>query len=315
LKKKVVGLRVSKAKKAGLQQTTLKASIGCTGIGLHSGSKVSMTLHPAVSGAGIVFRRTDVVSADPAIAANWRNISDARMATTVANDDGISIATIEHLMAALAGCAIDNALIEIDGPEVPIMDGSAAPFVFLIECAGTVTQNDARRMIRILKPVTVGDHRRSVTLSPADDFSVSFEIEYDSALIARQALGVRLVNGTFKTDIARARTFGFAHEVAKLHAAGLARGGSLDNAIVVSGDTVLNGDGLRYDDEFVRHKILDCIGDMYLAGAPILGHVRGVQSGHALNHRLLETLFEDDTAWDFVEQPAEISPPGLDDLE
>ena len=267
-----------------------------------------MCLHTADSGTGIIFRRTDVTDRDPVVAANWRNVVDVRMATTVANADGVRVATVEHLMAALAGCGIDNAVIEIDGAEVPIMDGSAAPFVFLIECAGTVTQNATRRAIRVLKPVTVGDNRKSIAVSPADDFSVSFEIDFEGALIARQELGVRLVNGVFKTDIARARTFGFDHEVAQLHAAGLARGGSLDNAIVVSGDTVLNGDGLRYDDEFVRHKILDCIGDMYLAGAPILGHVHGVRSGHALNHRLLAALLEDPSAWDYVDQPVERRP-------
>jgi UDP-3-O-[3-hydroxymyristoyl] N-acetylglucosamine deacetylase len=267
-----------------------------------------MCLHAADSGTGIIFRRTDVTDRDPMVPANWRNIVDARMATTVANADGVRVATVEHLMAALAGCGIDNAVIEIDRAEVPIMDGSAAPFVFLIECAGTVMQNATRRAIRVLKPVMVGDHRKSIALSPADDFAVTFEIDFESALIARQELGVRLVNGAFKTDIARARTFGFDHEVAQLHAAGLARGGSLDNAIVVSGDTILNRDGLRYDDEFVRHKILDCIGDMYLAGAPILGHLHGVRSGHALNHGLLAALLEDPSAWDYVDHPME---PGL----
>ncbi len=274
-----------------------------------------MCLHGAEIGTGIVFRLTDVTDRDPVVAASWRNIVDSRMATTVANHDGVRVATVEHLMAALAGCGIDNAIVDIDGPEVPIMDGSAAPFVFLIECAGTITQNAPRRAIRILKPVAVGDENKSIALSPADDFSVSFEIDFESALIARQKLGVTLVNGTFKTDIARARTFGFVHEVAQLHEAGLARGGSLDNAIVVSGDTVLNCDGLRYDDEFVRHKILDCIGDLYLAGAPILGHVSGVQSGHALNHTLLAALFDDPAAWSYVYPPVDLRSPAQGDWE
>ncbi len=274
-----------------------------------------MSLHPADCGTGIVFRRTDITDRDPVVSAHWRNISNAQLATTIANGDGVSVATIEHLMAALAGCGVDNASIEIDGPEVPIMDGSAAPFVFLIECAGTVSQNAMRRAVRVLKEVKVGDSKKSITVTPADAFSVSFEIDFDNAVISRQELGVRLVNGTFKTDIARARTFGFAHEVAQLHKAGFARGGSLDNAIVVSGDTVLNVGGLRYDDEFVRHKILDCIGDLYLAGAPILGHVQAVQSGHALNHGLLNALFEDASAWEYVDRPEDLRGPAQGDWE
>ena len=319
MKTKALGSRVARSGKRDSRQRSLKTSIGCSGIGLHSGAKVSMCLHGADSGTGIVFRRTDITDRDPVVAANWRNIADARMATTVANADGVRVGTIEHLMAALAGCGIDNAVIEIDGAEVPIMDGSAAPFVFLIECAGTLTQNATRRAIRVLKPVALGDQTKSIALSPADDFTVSFEIDFENAPIARQKLGVRLVNGTFKSDIARARTFGFDHEVAQMRAAGLALGGSLDNAIVVSGNTILNRDGLRYEDEFVRHKILDCIGDMYLAGAPILGHLRGVRSGHALNHALLAALLEDQSAWDYVDHPMEGDPaqddPAQDDWD
>lgn len=315
MRKKVVGSSVAEVSKLDSLQRSLKTSISCAGIGLHSGKKVSMSLQPAECGTGIVFRRTDVTGCDPVIAADWRNISDAQLATTIANKDGVGVATIEHLMAALAGCGVDNAMIEIDGPEVPIMDGSAAPFVFLIECAGTVAQNALRRAIRVLKTIKVGDNRKSITLTPAEAFSVSFEIDFESALISHQELGVRLVNGTFKTDIARARTFGFVHEVAQMHEAGLARGGSLDNAIVVSGDTVLNVDGLRYSDEFVRHKILDCIGDLYLAGAPILGHVQAVQSGHALNHGLLAAMFGDTSAWEFVDQPEELRSPLHNDWE
>jgi len=311
----VVGSSVSESSKTYSLQRSLKTSIGCAGIGLHSGKKVSMSLIPAGCGTGIMFRRTDVSGRDPVVAANWKNIVDAQLATTIANEDGVSVATVEHLMAALAGCGIDNAVIEIDGPEVPIMDGSAAPFVFLIECAGTVSQNAPRRAIRVLKKISVGDGRKSVTLTPADAFSVSFEIDFESALISRQKLGVRLINGTFKTDIARARTFGFVHEVDQMHKAGLARGGSLDNAIVVSGDTVLNVDGLRYSDEFVRHKILDCVGDLYLAGAPILGHVQAVQSGHALNHGLLAALFEDTSAWEYVDRPQELRSPAHSDWD
>lgn len=291
-----------------MRQKTLKSSIGCTGIGLHSGRKVSMTLHPAEAGSGIVFRRGDIGGAAGLVEASWRNVVDTRMATTIGNADGVRVATIEHLMAAFAGCGIDNAVVEVDGPEVPVMDGSAAPFVFLIECAGVTVQDAPRLAIRIDRPVSVGDDGKALSLSPDSAFSVSFEIDFDKASVAQQRLSLRLVNGTFKTDIARARTFGFADEVDALREAGLARGGSLDNAVVISGGTVLNGDGLRYQDEFVRHKILDCVGDLYLAGAPIIGAVDAVRSGHALNHHLLVKLFEHREAWSFVEMTAPLVP-------
>ena len=291
-----------------IRQKTLKSSIGCTGIGLHSGRKVSMTLCPAGPGAGLVFHRIDLQGDAAIIPAHWRNIIDTRMATTLGNEAGAQVGTVEHLMAALAGCGVDNAVIEIDGPEVPVMDGSAQPFVFLVECAGLVEQDAPRLAIRIDKPVSVGDERRSIVGTPDDVFSVSFDIDFADAVVARQSLNVRLVNGTFKSDVARARTFGFAHEVDALRAAGLARGGSLDNAVVISGNTVLNGDGLRYQDEFVRHKILDCVGDLYLAGAPIIGQITADRSGHALNNRFLAALLEDDSAWSYVEMDDAVVP-------
>jgi UDP-3-O-[3-hydroxymyristoyl] N-acetylglucosamine deacetylase len=291
-----------------LHQRTLKSPIGCTGIGLHSGENMSMTLSPAAPGTGIIFRRTDITGKNNEIAASWRNVVDTRMATTVANDDGVKLATIEHLMAAFAGCAIDNVLVEIDGPEVPIMDGSAAPFVFLIECAGIIEQAAKRRAIRILRLIEIRDHAKSITITPATGFSITFEIDFDHSTLAQQHLGIDFINGNFKTDIARARTFGFEHEVTQLREAGLALGGSLDNAVVISGDKVLNGDGLRYGDEFVRHKILDCIGDLYLAGGPIMGHVQAMRSGHTLNHRLLGALFEAPDAWCYTDRPADTRP-------
>lgn len=293
---------------ASIRQKTLKTSISCTGIGLHSGRKVAMTLRPADAGAGILFRRTDLAGTEADIAASWRNVVDTRMATTLGNPAGARIATVEHLMAALAGCGLDNAVIEIDGPEVPVMDGSAAPFVFLVECAGVVEQDAPRRAIRIERAVSVGDEKRFVAARPDESFNISFEIDFECAAMTRQALSLRLINGTFKTDIARARTFGFAHEVDALRKAGLARGGSLDNAVVISGDTVLNGDGLRYTDEFVRHKILDCVGDLYLAGGPIIGRIDALRSGHSLNHRLLCELFADDGAWSWVEMTEMVVP-------
>jgi UDP-3-O-[3-hydroxymyristoyl] N-acetylglucosamine deacetylase len=273
------------------QQRTLKNPIHCRGVGLHSGIKVSMTLHPAAPGSGIVFRRTDASGAGAEIAAHWRNVVESSLCTTLSNGEGITIGTVEHLMAALAGAEIDNVLVELDGPEVPIMDGSAAPFVFLIECAGVTEQDAPRRAIRILKQVTVGDGEKSATLMPDDGFSMSFEIDFASRAISRQDLSIVFDSDSFKSEISRARTFGLLHEVDRLRAAGLARGGSLDNSVVVSGDTILNEGGLRYADEFVRHKLLDAVGDLYLAGGPIIGHFRGERSGHLLNGKLLEALF------------------------
>jgi len=267
-----------------------------------------MTLRPADTGAGITFRRTDIAGRDGEIAASWRNVVDTRMATTLGNQAGTCVATVEHLMAALAGCGIDNATVEIDGPEIPVMDGSAAPFVFLVECAGLVEQDAPRRAIRIDKAVSVGDEKRFVAATPDEAFNISFEIDFENGALMRQALSLRLVNGTFKTEVARARTFGFADEVDALRKAGLALGGSLDNAVVIQGNTVLNGDGLRYSDEFVRHKILDCVGDLYLAGAPVIGRIDALRSGHTLNHRLLCELFADQTAWSWVEMTDMVVP-------
>lgn len=282
-------------------QQTLKTAIRCKGVGLHSGAKVSMTLMPAESDKGITFVRTDQRGARAVIPARWDRVVDTRLCTVVGNAQGVTVGTVEHLMAALRGCGIDNATIELDGPEVPIMDGSAAPFVFLIECAGTQPQDRPRRVIQVLKEVTVGDDTRFATLSPGLGATFSFEIEFDSAAIARQRRQLRLVNGTFKAELSRARTFGFLHEVNHLRQLGLARGGSLDNAIVIEGDRILNEDGLRYEDEFVRHKILDSVGDLYLAGGPIQGHFHGSRSGHALNNQVLRALFADASAWRWVD--------------
>ncbi len=215
----------------------------------------------------------------------------------LADGAGTSVGTVEHLMAALAGAGIDNAIVELDGPEVPIMDGSAAPFVFLIECAGIAEQGAARRAIKVLKPVDVVAKGASASLSPDCGFSMSFEIDYESPAIRRQGITMTVDAGSFKAELSRARTFGLIEEVAHLREAGLARGGSLDNVVIVNGDQVLNSGGLRYHDEFVRHKLLDAVGDLYLAGAPIIGHFRGTRSGHTHTRLLLATLFADPEAW------------------
>ncbi len=281
-----------------IPQNTLKNSIQCSGIGLHSGAKVNMTLHPGAPDTGILFRRTGLPSSPVEIPATWEYAIETPLCTTLVDPaGGAKIATIEHLMSALLGCGIDNAEIELDGPEVPVMDGSAAPFVFLIECAGTLRQDAPRRVIEIMKDVSVSEPDRAIALSPGINMSVDFEIEFDSPVVARQSWSMHVNEGAYKRDISRARTFGFLHEVDRMRAMGLARGGSLDNAIVIDGDQILNPGGLRYENEFVRHKVLDLIGDLFLAGGPVIGLTRGVRAGHALTLRLLQTLFADRDAW------------------
>jgi UDP-3-O-[3-hydroxymyristoyl] N-acetylglucosamine deacetylase len=283
------------------KQKTLKTEIGCTGVALHSGRKTALTLKPAKENFGIRICRTDLVNGAREIIVNWANVVDTRLATTIGNDHGATVSTVEHLMAALAGCEIDNILIEVDGPEIPIMDGSAEPFVFLVEGAGIIEQNAPRTAIKILEAVTVGDDSRSLTIFPSDKFRLDFEIDFATSAIDKQKRGFQGVDSHFKSDIASARTFGFEHEVDALRKSGLALGGSLDNAVVVSGDKILNEGGLRFDDEFVRHKILDCIGDLYLAGAPIIGQVIASRSGHELNNNLLRAIFSDNEIWTRVE--------------
>lgn len=281
-----------------IRQKTLKNAIGCSGIGLHSGAKVSMILMPAAENTGIVFKRTDISGGQASIKADWRNVTDSQLCTTISNGDGITISTIEHLMAAFAGAGIDNAMVEINGPEVPIMDGSAAPFVFLIECAGKVELVAARDVILVKKRIVISGGDKLASIAPGAGFTVGFDIDFDSPAVRQQEIQFDLVDGAFKNDLSRARTFGFEHEVSTMRAHGLLRGGSLDNAVVVSGAKVLNQSGLRYSDEFVRHKVLDCIGDLYLAGAPLIGHFHGSRSGHRMNHQLLAALFADPTAWE-----------------
>lgn len=279
-------------------QQTLKSTINCAGIGLHSGRRVRMTLRPAPVDHGITFVRTDVPAERAVIPARWDLVADTRLCTLLKNDQGTTIGTIEHLMAALRGLNIDNAVVEVDAPELPIMDGSSAPFVFLIECAGIQQQDQPRRVIRVLRDVRVQDGDKVVSLSPAPVSSFRAEIIYDNtALIRRQEGFLRLTDGAFKAEVSDCRTFGFAHEVEAMRKAGLGLGGSLDNAVVIDGDRVLNPGGLRHADEFIRHKILDAVGDLYLAGGPILGHYQGLRPGHAMNNAILRALFADATAW------------------
>jgi UDP-3-O-[3-hydroxymyristoyl] N-acetylglucosamine deacetylase len=281
----------------GMYQQTLKKSATIAGVGLHSGAIVTLTISSADANSGITFIRTDLHGAAAVVPARWDSVVDTRMCTVIGNEHGTTIGTIEHLMSALAGCGIDNAVVSLDGAEVPIMDGSAAAFVAAIEQAGVAVLNAPRRVIRILKPINVGDGVKSASFAPDDATTYSFEIDFESAAISRQSRAIELDGDVFKDEISRARTFGFLHEVEGLRKMGLARGGSLDNAVVISGDTVMNADGLRFTDEFVRHKILDAVGDLYLAGTMIVGHFHGIRAGHALNNQLLRALFADRSAW------------------
>ncbi len=278
-------------------QRTIAEAVQFEGVGVHSGARAEARVTPAEAGAGVVFVRTDVTDRDPRILARWDRVVDTRLCTVLANDAGATVSTVEHLMAALAGLGIDNALVEIDGPEIPIMDGSSEPFVQGLRAAGLRALAAPRRALRVLKPVEVADGPKRVRLAPANRFEMRFEIAFEEAAIGRQAREMTLVNGAFVDHLCRARTFGRLCDVEMLRAAGLARGGSLDNAIVVDGDRVLNADGLRYDDEFVRHKMLDAVGDLALAGGPLLGAYHGVCAGHDMTNRALRALFADPSAW------------------
>jgi UDP-3-O-[3-hydroxymyristoyl] N-acetylglucosamine deacetylase len=284
-------------------QQTLKSPIGCVGVGLHSGQRVSLTFRPATTDHGIVFRRTDI-GAD--IPARFDCVTDTRLSTVLAHG-GARISTVEHVMAALAGCGIDNVVVEVDGPEPPILDGSAAQFVFLLDCAGVVAQDTQRSTIEVRQPIRVSDGDAFAELRPAaTGLDMALSIDFDAAAIGRQALSLRLTPESFRHELARARTFTLLEEIDGLRAAGLAQGGSLENAIVVDQARVLNPAGLRMPDEFVRHKLLDAVGDLALAGAPLCGRFIAHRSGHTLNNRLLRALLADRAAWREAE-PAQLS--------
>jgi len=288
-------------------QRTLKTSIGCSGIGLYSGVRVAMKLHPAPVNSGIAFKRVDLVGGGSEIPARWDRIADSRMCTVLADESGVSVATVEHLMSAFYGMSIDNALVELNGPEVPAMDGSAAPFIFLMECAGVSEQSEPRKHLRILKPVVHSHGNKQVSLTPADHgLKLEFDIDFAAPAVGQQSCQFDIERDLFKSEISKARTFGFLSDVTALREAGLARGGSLENAIVVDGDRVLNEDGLRHSDEFVRHKVLDAIGDLYLTGHRIIGHFHGVCSSHADTASLLRQVFADDSNWELVEATDEV---------
>lgn len=283
-----------------IRQRTLKNIIRATGIGLHSGEKVYLTLRPAAVDTGIVFRRMDLdpVVEIPALA---KNVGETTMSTTLVKGD-VKVDTVEHLLSAMAGLGIDNAYVELSASEVPIMDGSAGPFVFLIQSAGLEEQDAPKEFIRILREVTVEDGEKRATFVPFEGFKVGFEIDFDHPVFEgrTQTACVDFSSTSFVKEVSRARTFGFMRDIEFLRTNNLALGGSVDNAIVVDENSVLNEDGLRYEDEFVKHKILDAIGDLYLLGKSLIGEFRGYKSGHALNNLLLRTLLEQPDAWEVV---------------
>jgi UDP-3-O-[3-hydroxymyristoyl] N-acetylglucosamine deacetylase len=294
----------------GAQQTTLRDEVAVSGVGVHSGSPVTLTLNPAADDAGIVFRR---VSADGAmereVRADVRAVTATELATVLGDASGPLCSTAEHLLAALRGLNVDNVIVEIDGPEVPIMDGSAAAFVDALDEAGLTTRALPRRYIEVLKPVRVAKGEAFGELRPYEHgFRVEAEIDFDHPLIGQQALSLDIEPNSFRREIARARTFGFMKDVSKLWSAGFALGASLENTLVISDDRVLNPEGLRFADEFVRHKVLDALGDLALAGLPLIGAYKTVRGGHKLNHMVLTALMADTSAWRVVEAKVDAEP-------
>jgi UDP-3-O-[3-hydroxymyristoyl] N-acetylglucosamine deacetylase len=282
-------------------QTTLQNPITCVGVGLHSGKDVRLTVMPAAAGHGIVFKRLDVTPEQALVPARYNLVAETRLGTTIRNQFGVGVSTIEHLMAALWGAGVDNALVELDGPEVPIMDGSSEPFTFMLECAGVKALAAPRRILKLLKTVEVSEGGSTASVSPNTEGDegcvIDITIDFGDQVIRRQSARYDFRDVTFKQALSRARTFGFEHEVDAMRKSGLALGGSLDNAIVVGKDRILNEGGLRFGDEFVRHKALDCIGDLYLAGVRMDGAFRFVRPGHGINNKLLRAVFADSSSY------------------
>lgn len=283
-----------------IRQRTLKNSIRATGVGLHTGEKVYLTLKPAPADSGIVFRRTDLVPPVD-LPARPEGVGDTTLSTTLTKGE-VRVSTVEHLLSALAGMGVDNVVVELTAPEVPIMDGSSAPFVFLLQSAGIVEQDAPKRFIRVKKDVTVTDGDKQASFKPYDGFRIDFTIEFNHPAFTTETRNavVDFSSTSFMKEISRARTFGFMHEFEYMRSVGLARGGSLDNAIVVDEAQVVNEDGLRYEDEFVKHKILDAIGDLYQLGYGLIGEFVAFKSGHGLNNAALRALLEDKDAWEMV---------------
>jgi UDP-3-O-[3-hydroxymyristoyl] N-acetylglucosamine deacetylase len=278
------------------QKTTIAPAI-IAGVGVHTGDRVRLAVRPAPAGTGIVFVRTDIRDRDNRIPVSGEAVVDARLNTMIENAAGVRLSTIEHLMAAFAALGVSNAVVEVDGPELPILDGSALQFVQLLDRAGFRRQEAPVRYIEILEPIRVQDGDKSAALLPCDRYEMRFEIDFDTPVIGNQVVDFVVDEQTFRDEIMSARTFGFAHEVEALRRAGLARGGSLENAVVIDGDQILNPGGLRMEREFVKHKALDAIGDLYVLGAPLLGRYEGVKAGHAINNLLVRELLANPQAW------------------
>lgn len=295
---------------ASVFQTTLQHSVTCKGVALHSGANVSMTLHPAEADHGIVFRRSDVDSAAALVPARYDAVVDTMLGTTIANEFGTKVMTVEHLMAALWGCGVDNCLIEIEGPEIPIMDGSSEPFVFLIECAGTKLLDETRKVIEVSRVVAVEENGATAVIAPADHLSIDITINFDHKKIGTQQAVYDFEQTSFNQSLCRARTFGFARDVEMLRTKGLAKGASLNNAIALGDNNdIMNKEGLRYADEFVRHKALDCVGDYYLCGYLIRGAVTTYRPGHGINNLLMRELMADEANYRLVDLQAQTIAP------
>lgn len=281
---------------ASFQHTVAGPAI-FAGIGLHTGEHVRVAIRPAQPNAGISFVRIDVRGGDNVVRVAPETVVQTRLGTVIGNDAGVTVSTIEHLMAAMAALGIDNATVELDGPEVPIVDGSSEPFIQILDRAGKRRQETLRRYIEILEPIEAIEDDKRATLTPSDQFEVAFEIAFPSRAIGRQRVDLVIDEDSFREELADCRTFGFLHEVEALRAIGLARGGSMENAVVIDGDRVLNPEGLRRPDEFVRHKALDAVGDLYVLGLPIIGRFEGILAGHGLNNAVVRALMANPRAW------------------
>lgn len=288
------------------EQTIIAPAI-CAGVGVHTGQRVRLAIRPAAAGTGIVFVRTDISDRDNRIRVSGDAVVDARLNTMIENSAGVRLSTIEHLMAAFCALGVSNAVVEVDGPELPILDGSALPFVQLLDRAGFRRQPNPIRYIEILEPIRVTDGDKHAALLPCDRYEMRFEIDFDASVIGNQVIDFVVDEDTFRNEIMAARTFGFAHEVQALRQAGLARGGSLENAVVIDQGAILNPGGLRMEREFVRHKALDAIGDLYVLGAPLLGRYEGYKAGHAVNNLLVRALLAAPHAWREVTRTPELA--------
>lgn len=285
-------------------QRTIGKRVKSTGVGLHSGDRVNMNIAPAEPGHGIQFLRTDLPEGKGLIPADFRHVVDTQLCTMIGNQHGATVGTIEHLMSAFAGMGVDNALVELSAGEMPVMDGSANAFVQMIRDAGVVEQDAPRRFIRVLKTVRVGDDTSWASLSPADEFEISFNISFPNPILAAQSYRFKPGFDGFEADMAPARTFCLYEEIEFMWNRGLAKGGSLENAVVVRGDEVMNPEGLRFDNEGARHKALDALGDLFTAGMPLIAHFHGERAGHRLNNEVLKALFADETAYCIEEAPS-----------